>query len=188
MKIKLWRKLYRATALLFPLLYLVVARRTLLLLITSILFLFLILEIVRFSLPKFNETLFKKLHFLLKEKERNNVSASTLFVLGAFLTVALFQRDIAILALSFSIIGDMFAEIIGTRYNNVKMFNKSLEGNLACFASSSIIGLLLLPYLTMSLPVMLIGAFAATGIQALPIHVDDNLTIALFSAFIMSLF
>ena len=81
------------------------------------------------------------------------------------------------------------ATVIGEKFGRRRVFNKSLEGSLACLASCLLIGLVMTKVSPgMVLPVVIAGAVSATVIEFLPIPVNDNFTIPLFSAGIMILF
>ena len=107
--------------------------------------------------------------------------ASYVFI-GSFLTVLIFPKRIAILALLFSAIGDTLAALYGRRFGKIHLWNKTFEG--------SIVGLIACIIIALFFPqipgiVKFGGAFAAMFIELLPIKIDDNLRIPLFSGFVM---
>jgi len=143
-------------------------------------------EIIRLNNQRYNLYLFKKLKLFLKSKERNRFSTIPLFFIGIFLTLLLFKKDIAVAAVLFLIYGDFFAELIGTKFGRIKIFQKkSFEGSLSCFVSCIVIGLIL----NLSLVLMLVGSLAATlaELYAEALKLDDNLTIGVISGLVMSL-
>ncbi len=183
-----WRKLYRCLGLIFPILYLFLSKNIILTFLVVITFVFIIIEILRFKFPIITEKYFKYLSAIAKEKERTNISGATYVLVSSLLTILFFEKNIAITALFFLILGDSVASLVGQRFGKIKIFNKTLEGSIACFFACFIIGNILL-YLGIAINEMLIffGALAATITEILPLRIDDNLTVALASGLVMSL-
>ncbi len=190
--VKLKRKAFRMVGLLFPLTYYVfrgygfpVTVSILALFITIMVF----LEYYRFRFPGVNRWLFRHFKDYTKEKERGKISTTTLYLVSCLLTILLFERSIAIAAMVFLAFGDPLAEIVGTRFGRIRFLGKSLEGSLACFLACWLSGsvLLLLPGMDLTGRLVLIGALAATFMEFLPVPVDDNFTVPLFSASVMHL-
>lgn len=113
------------------------------------------------------------------------LSGSTWMLLAAAITFAIFPKEIATAAFSMLILGDTAAALIGRRYGTIRFGakRKSLEGSLAFFTIS-----LLVVLLTPGLPfwVGAAGALAATLAEALPIPLDDNLTVPLLAGLVMA--
>jgi len=131
-------------------------------------------------------------HFssLLRTHEKQKITGTGYYLLSSLLSVSFFDKELAIACLSFLILGDMFAAIIGKKFGRTKVFaGKSLEGSLACFTVCLVIGLgvrLLFPnYLTPQ--IIAIGALTATIVELFSIRIDDNLTIPLISGFVMQI-
>ena len=107
--------------------------------------------------------------------------ASYVFI-GSLITITIFPKEIAILALLFASFGDTIAALYGKKFGKIRVWNKTLEG--------SITGLLACVLVSLFFPdipniIKYSGAFAAMFIELLPIHIDDNLRIPLFSGIIM---
>ena len=188
-KIKPIRKLYRMLALVFPLAYVFLSKNFVASFVGIVLFIFIVLEILRNIDPGFNRLLFEKLHFLLKKKERGRVSASTLFLVSAFVTVFVFEKNIAIAALVFSTVGDGFAEIVGKTYGRHRLLgNKTIEGSAAFFLSAFFFGLIVMAMTGIDLKLMLIGAAAATLTELVTQKIDDNLVIPVVEGLVKTLF
>lgn len=187
-KIKVLRKLWRLIGSIFPILYFFINKNIILIILGIILLIFLFLEFIRFYKTDFNKLLFKKLSFILKEKEKNKISATTWFLFSSFLSILIFEKSIAITALFFMIFGDIFAEVIGLKYGKFKLIGKkTLEGSLACLIACFIIGFILLNYLNITIIMIIFGSLGATLIELLPIGLDDNFTMSLFSGIVMSI-
>ena len=78
-----------------------------------------------------NELKVKYFSFLLRDDEKYGYISSNWFLLGCFLSVLLFQKEIAMLAITVLIFGDAFAALIGMKFGKHKFKNgKSWEGTL----------------------------------------------------------
>jgi len=129
-----------------------------------------------------------RLKVILKQKERFRPTGTTYLLLASFVTFFFFYKYIAITALLFLAVGDPLAAAIGQKYGRHHLFGKSLEGSWGCLVSCLSIGLVLAATTSeISIVIAISGAFCATFIEFLPIKVDDNLTIPLASAGIMTL-
>lgn len=118
-------------------------------------------------------------------EQAGDFTGATYILASTVATVALFSKPVAVTALVFIIVGDTFAALIGRRFGKHKFLkNKSIEGSLACLATTAIVGLLA-PGIT---PVVgLVGALVATIAEAAPIRVDDNVSVPLLSGLAMTL-
>ena len=86
-------------------------------------------------------------------------------------------------------IGDTAAGLIGRKFGRIKIYNKTLEGALAGFIVCLIVGLMI--DLNLSKTLVAIGALSAAIIELMPISIDDNLRIPLFTGtvmYVMSIF
>ena len=148
------------------------------LLLTALLIILLEIEYIRLeyklSLPMVVD--------ILRRKERDNIAGNIFFVASTIICVAAFDYQIAILALLFTVFGDLMAALIGIRFGRKKIFkNKTLEGFLAGFLANLLIGYLLIPdqaqvYVPMALTASLVELW--TG------KLDDNLTVPLAAGFV----
>ena len=122
---------------------------------------------------------------MIRNHEKADFTGATYILLTTCATVAMFPKPIAVAALAFIIIGDTLAALVGRRWGRHKWFGtKSIEGSLACLA-----GLVVVAHFTPNLPlaVGLIGAVVATLVEALPFHIDDNVTVPIISGLVMLL-
>ncbi len=182
------RKLFRMVGLLFPIVYLLSGlvldpwhdRIPVLVILGLFIAWMLFLESWRFKNPRVNRWLFERFKGFTKDKEREHLSSTTLFLLAAAVTIALFPRGVALPALLFLTFGDPVAEIVGLNYGRVKLLrDKTLEGTLAGAAACFLSGALLLPLegLGLTVPVLLTGAAAAAITELAPLPLDDNFTV-----------
>ncbi|OGO31217.1 MAG: hypothetical protein A2Z29_09255 [Chloroflexi bacterium RBG_16_56_11] len=184
-----WRRLWHvAGGSAFPVLAFFVSRNILLIVLGAAIIVVIGWEIVRLASPGVNQWIAARLRLLLKKKERFQLTGTTYLLLASLATFFFFEKYVAITSLLFLSLGDFMAAAIGVRFGKHKLLAKSLEGSLACLASCLIIGTIMTVTGTgISLPVAFSGAFTATIVELLPIPPDDNLTIPLFSALVMTL-
>jgi dolichol kinase len=104
-------------------------------------------------------------------------------ILGQTLTALVFPAPIAVTAMTFGVVGDSAAAIIGTRYGRRRFLRgKSVEGSLACFAASFIGGGV---WFLLPLPIVAAGALTTAFSEAVDSHINDNLIIPLAAACVM---
>lgn len=111
-------------------------------------------------------------------------TGATYILLSVCLTVALYDKPIAIAAMAFIIVGDTLAALVGRRFGRHRFGNKSVEGSLACLVGTVIVAVLM-PDLPMG--IRLLGAVVATIVEALPLGIDDNITVPILSGLSMTL-
>lgn len=184
------RKLYHFVGgLFFPCLYLFWdSREWIIAVCGGLLLLSLVLEWVRFDFPKINRWLADKFWFLLKSKERHTLTGHTYLLAATLAVVTLFEKNIAILALAFVALGDSSASVIGMKFGRRRVFSKSFEGTAACFVTCLLLGFgyqLMGPAIGWKL--ILVGAVTTSVVELIPLPFDDNFSIPLSAAFMMSL-
>ena len=141
-------------------------------------------EVFRINHPRTRHAFRHFFGELLRNHEEISLLGSTYLLIGCLLTICLFTKPIAALALSFLIIGDTIAAIVGKSFGRLPVFGKTLEGSLAC--------LLICYGLTLLVPeipfqVAIVGAVTATVFELLPVPLDDNFRIPLSAGFAMEL-
>ena len=124
-------------------------------------------------------------HMVREHENKGGFTGATYILLSIVLTVALFSKPVAVAAMAFIMVGDTFAALVGRRFGRHKIFKtKSLEGSLACLTGTVIVALFTPDLL---LTVGLTGALAAAVVEALPLKIDDNLTVPLLSGATMAI-
>lgn len=122
------------------------------------------------------------LQSIAREKELENISGVTYFMVGNWIAVTFFPPNIAITSVMFMILGDMSAAIFGISFGKVKIGHKSLEGTLAMFTVCFFIGINMFWDVHMREYPVALGAIAAALIELFePFNINDNLTIPLLS-------
>jgi len=120
---------------------------------------------------------------MLRDHELSGkLTGATWVMVGAFLTILLFPKPIAVTALVFMSLGDTVAGLIGKQFGKIRIGEKSLEGSFSGFAVC-VLFVWVFPFVP--LPIGITGAAAAMIVEALPLPFDDNVTIPVASGTIM---
>jgi dolichol kinase len=141
------------------------------------------------DISRFNDwKLWHRLSFLLRpiirdhEVEGGFTGASYILSTSA-VSMALFPKSVAIAAITFIIIGDTAAALVGRMWGRHKIIGKkSFEGSTACLVSLIMVSFLI-PGLPMAAAIP--GALAATLAEAFSGKIDDNLTVPIISGLVM---
>ena len=131
----------------------------------------------------------------LRDREKKKIGAHAFFMLGTFISIVLFDRQIAIASILMLTIGDAASGIAQVVRRGAL---EGLEGSTGAVKSPDVMVIMLgvcflVGYLTVDSPVTAIsgaiGAAIADGVhlRLYGISIDDNLTIPLYSGFLMSL-
>ncbi len=192
-QISFWHEILRKTthmcALIIPGGYYVLqlSRTQMLMIMIPISITMLLIDISRLRQWRFWTSFARKIGgSLIRHHEmQGDFTGASYILISACLTVALFDKPIAVAALVFIIVGDTLAAIIGRRYGRHKFYrSKTIEGSLGCLVGT-LIAATLLP--DISLAVAVSGAVTATVIEAYPMGVDDNISVPLVSGLVMTL-
>ncbi|MEQ4489598.1 MAG: hypothetical protein AAC990_04430 [Dehalococcoides mccartyi] len=186
---KHWRRwLHLIGGSFFPILALFVPNTALLIPLAIVAGALTLLEIVRLKIPQLNQWMILHLGEALKPREQSQATGATYLLLASVIVFLFPDKYVAITSLLFLSIGDLMAKIIGEKYGHRVLFKKSIEGSFACLVSCLSIGILISRITpTISLPIAIIGAVSATIVELLPSPIDDNLTIPIISALMMTL-
>ena len=183
-----WRLYLRPLAILLVINYLHRDKKDTLVLIGVITLLFLVLDLIRLLSKKINLFFFNKVKAIYKSKEYKKFSSITLFLFAIFLTILLFDQNIAVLSVSYLIFGDFFSKFFGLHYGRHQFFEKTLEGSLGHFTACLLSGYIFLQFISIPIYIYLTGALAASFIELLPLRINDNFSVALLSASSMYVF
>lgn len=170
-----------------PIAALFLPRMVLLISLGAVTFIFLAFELLRFRAPGINRWFFSFFKPLLREKEASRLTGSSYILIASLIAFLAFQRDIAVLALSFLAVGDPVATIVGKWIGKRKLLGKTLEGDLACFVACVAVGFVFY-YAGLNIPLLAIlaGSVGATIMEAIPLPINDNLTMPLFAGLVMT--
>ena len=113
---------------------------------------------------------------------KGKLTGATWVIIGSLITITIFSKNVAVIALIFMSLGDTAAGLIGQKFGKHKVGNKSWEGFLGGLIVCCIVAIIF-PFLP--LKISLTGALAAMIMELLPIPLDDNFKIPLGSGAIM---
>ena len=183
------RKLLKLSSLIFPL-GLIWLPRELITRLAFILFVgFFVFDLLRFYLPKIN-TGYLKLRAFAKEKELKRLSGYTLFLFSVFAISRLFETPIAVVSLTFFIIGDIFAPLGKRVFLPIKFIGeKTVGGALLIFTFAVVSGVFLgsLTPLTLNWGLIAGSALATAILDQLSFIMDDNVLVPIGTAIILTL-
>ena len=152
-------------------------------LLSILMVLFIIFDILRHKVAWVKSLFTLFINSMLRSHEQEGkLTGATWVMIGAVISIILFSKPVAIIALIFMSIGDTAAGLIGQRYGKHKIWNKSWEGFFGGLFVCIIIGM---NYSLLPLTISLSGAVAAMVMEILPIPLDDNFKIPLGSGAIM---
>lgn len=146
-------------------------------------------DLLRLRYGPFNEWALDRLGTLLRSSESETISGSPSYIVGVAATLYLFELPIATAAVLFLAVGDLAATLVGEAWGSTRFGSKSIEGTAAFIVAGFLAGIaarLLGP--GVPLPVLAAGAVTGSIVEILtPRHTNDNLTVPLISAMIMTL-
>ena len=152
-------------------------------LLSILMVLFIIFDILRHKVAWVKSLFSLFIDSMLRSHEQEGkLTGATWVMIGAVISIILFSKPVAIIALIFMSIGDTAAGLIGQRYGKHKIWNKSWEGFFGGLFVCIIIGM---NYSLLPMTISLSGAVAAMVMEILPIPLDDNFKIPLGSGAIM---
>lgn len=185
---ELWRKTTHLGALVIPGLYyfLGVEKSTALAILAPFTALVILTDISRFRGWWLWTGFFGKLfgRMIRSHEQAGDWTGASYILLAACCTIALYSKPIAIAALTFIIVGDTAAALIGRRFGRHKFGHKSYEGSAACLISTLLVAWIV-PGI--SFPVGAAGAAVATLVEAKPFGVDDNTSVPILSGLVMTI-
>jgi len=183
---EVYRKMIHFGSAVFPISYYYsLSREQMLWLLGGLSALFLIGELLRMNVGSFKR--FFRLIFsaVVRDSEDHTITGATTVFIAGFLTVLIFERPVAIFAMLILSLADATAALIGRKWGNHSLFEKTVEGTM-----TFLIVALALAFLLPDLPRA--GAVAAAGIatvaEVLPSPIDDNLIVPLSAATTISFF
>jgi dolichol kinase len=140
-------------------------------------------EYVRFKCSKVNNFFKKNFEGFYRAEEVGKISGLIWTLAGAFIAIVLFpNKSMVFASLLYLALGDAAAALVGRTIGRHKIFtSKSLEGSFACFTVCFIIGLFLF-----NVQFALIGAIAATLIEAIPWKFNDNFWMQIINAMVLT--
>ena len=152
-------------------------------LLSILMVLFIIFDILRHKVTWVKSLFSLFIDSMLRSHEQEGkLTGATWVMIGAVISIILFSKPVAIIALIFMSLGDTAAGLIGQRYGKHKIWNKSWEGFFGGLLVCIIIGM---NYSLLPMTISLSGAVAAMVMEIVPIPLDDNFKIPLGAGAIM---
>jgi dolichol kinase len=149
-----------------------------------------LMEQVRTKYPETAKRLLPVTRFLMRAEEQLKESAMMPYAMGMLLTIITFPKFIALIGVYTLAIADPMSAIIGIKYGKNRIVpHKTLEGSAAFFICTLLISLAMLSisdggltgfvFLAAFIISLIVSAF-----EMIPLKIDDNLTIPLFTSVI----
>lgn len=187
-KRELGRKVLHLLSIFFLLGYLIIERvfskNIALLVLTFTLILMIDLEYVRLEW-NYKVPLLSKLWKYRRPKEKNRLGGDVFLLIGAIISLAVFDIKIASAAILMTTFGDLAAALIGREYGThfiPRLKDKAIEGCVAELVVDIIIGFLVLRHLGAPMwPIIIVMALTATFVETVAHKIDDNLLVPLFA-------
>jgi dolichol kinase len=153
-----------------------------------------VFEQIRISYPEKAQKFIPMTRFIIRAEEQLKESAMVPYAFAVLLTIITFPKPIALVAIFTLAIADPLSAIIGIKYGKRKIVShKTLEGSAAFFISTLVVCIVVLGAYSGGITglvalISLLVAFLASAFEMIPLKLDDNLTIPLFTAFILWIF
>jgi dolichol kinase len=190
-RIELIRKSIHLCSHSIPILYLNVQKNVALAVFIPLTAIFLAVDIARYYHGGVEAWFYGTFGWLLRRHESDKVhktlNGATYVLVAATLCIFFFPKIIAVTSFSILIISDITAALVGRRFGRHRFLAKSLEGSSAFFLSALLV-VAATPKLEYSAAEYLIGVVAAAVgavVEALPVKLDDNLTIPISVGLVM---
>ena len=189
-KNELFRKAIHLLSIIFPIFYLFNTKTKTLYFLIIIFIFILIIEFFRNKKSSISLLFNKYLSNVVRKYEKTALMSATYLVISALLTIIIFDKNIAILALLIASICDTSAAVFGMKFGRIYFYNnKSLEGTFAFIFSG--LGVVCIYNIYTQYDLYIIGIIAVI-ISSITEHITptkfDNLTIPLSAALSITLF
>ncbi len=187
------RKTIHLSSLWIPFAYLYLSKSIMLQILIPLSLLALSIDLSRRIFPKINRLVARFFNEIMRseEKELASLSGATYMLISASITIAAFNQESAILALTILMVSDSLAALVGRRFGKVRIVGKSLEGSLSFAISAVMIYYFFIQVYGFHLPqektflAIIVGTLVE--LFAKKVFLDDNLAIPLSIGLILSL-
>ncbi|KPL03430.1 MAG: hypothetical protein AMJ73_07160 [candidate division Zixibacteria bacterium SM1_73] len=176
------RKAIHLVALAIPIGYFLLPKLLSLLILTPFVLGSIVIDIIRLKRLPLHGFLNRLIGPMLREHENSDFTGSSYILTASLLSIILFDKSVAVAAISFIILGDIAAALIGRRYGKIKIKKKSLEGSFACLFMCVLVAVIVPGF---PLWVGVVGAFVATVVEGITLPIDDNFSVPLISGLVM---
>lgn len=185
LKNEIQRKGIHTGALLIPLGYhFLLDQRSILILSGMLLVIAVGIEWLRLHYPSVNDLFRKRVGAMLRENEHHQITAATWMAAAMFVSFFLFEKPVAVFVTMSTIAGDAAASLIGLHFGQIRIGTKTLEGSLAFFLITLLLGFVLSD---LPLWIWLSGGLILTITELLPLSVNDNLRLPFIAGPVMEI-
>ncbi|MGB7061533.1 MAG: diacylglycerol/polyprenol kinase family protein [Candidatus Zixiibacteriota bacterium] len=190
------RKAIHLFALTIPIGYFLLPKTPSLLILSPFVAGAIMIDIVRLRKLPLHGFLNRLLGPVLRDHEEEDFAGASYILSASFLSILLFHKSVAMAAISFIILGDIAAALIGRRFGKTKIpwsltkvnpfgnDRKSLEGSLSCLFMCLVVAMVI-PHLPLWIGI--VGAVTATVAEGVSLPVNDNFSVPLLSGLCMQL-
>ena len=125
---------------------------------------------------RFLQNLFFRLFgAFVRPRESHRITGGTSFFIAGALCLVLFDQPVAYTAISFMIIGDAAAALVGMQFGRLRLSSgKSLEGTLGCICACMLFWAV---FPRVDFPLALAAAILTGLLELVPFQIDDNLIV-----------
>jgi len=176
------RKATHLVALVIPIGYFLLPKLLSLLILTLFALGSIVIDIIRLKRLPLHGFLNRLIGPVLREHEGSDFTGSSYILTASVLCILLFDKNVAVAAISFIILGDIAAALVGRRYGRIKIKRKSLEGSLACLVMCLLVAIIIPGF---PLWIGVVGAFIATIVEGITFPINDNFSVPLISGLVM---
>jgi len=176
------RKATHLVALVIPVGYFLLPKLLSLLILTLFALGSIVTDIIRLKRLPLHGFLTRLIGPVLREHENSDFTGSSYILTASVLCILLFDKNVAVAAISFIILGDIAAALVGRRYGKIKIKRKSLEGSLACLFMCLLVAIIVPGF---PLWIGVVGAFVATVVEGITFPINDNFSVPLISGLVM---
>lgn len=150
------------------------------------------IEYSRARWPWVNGIMLRVMGPVMRDTEVNQLSGIPFYMASCLFAFLIFPQHITVLSILFLALGDPSSSFFGVLYGRHKIFpNKSLQGTLGGFMVCAIATYAYLAWQdtprSLLLVFALLGGFAGSLAELLPLNVDDNFAIPVISGALMIL-
>ena len=184
-----WRRRAKLSALVLPYGLAAISHDLFAVVVGLLLSVALLVDLARFVIPNFNQRYLAASSFA-KPKEIQRLSGYSFFLLSTVTLFWFFPTNTAIVALTFFIVSDLIAPVIGQRWLTKEIINKKTWGGatgvvLACLAAGYCIAWL--TPLALTFPFILVAALSVAILDLGSFILDDNLLVPLGTAVVLAI-
>lgn len=189
------RKLFHVSGsglMLVPYLVLGFSRETMAGIVGAVLTFVMATEYSRMKWPAVNAVAAKVMGPLLRDTELDRWSGIPFYMASCMFAFLVFPHHIVVLSILYLAFGDPSSSFFGVLYGKNRLFpNKSLQGTMGGFVVCALATWIYFNWAGLPreklLVFTMIGGFAGSLAELLPLHIDDNFSIPVVSGAIMSL-